>query len=280
MAETSEDPQSSAPKAPKRIIKLSDPERHAFWKLPVLLEQDGLLALEKPSHFLVSPEKQRADDPVLTKCLQRDVSAGATWAKERGYTFLDILYSIDFEASGAIVFATDKSVFAELKNHIGSRQVVFTFLAIVHGHPPEDEFSSDLKLEPHPARGWMMRVHRSKGKQSITHSKVLERFRSCSLVEIQTRTLRPHQARVHLQFAGFPVLGDALYGGEMLLLSQLKRKYRSKKASPEKPLIDRAAVHLAKVQFTLPETEKEFIIESAPPKDLAVTLKFLRQFSR
>ena len=216
---------------------------------------------------------------MLTKCLQQDVSKGAKWAQERGYSFIDLLYSIDFEATGVVLFATNKSAFTEFKNHIGSRQMAFTFLVLVHGHPPEDEFSAELKVAPHPAREWMMRVHRTKGKQSITDCTVLERFRTCSLVECRTQMLRPHQARVHLQFAGFPVVGDALYGGELLLLSQLKRKYRSKKASPEKPLIDRAAVHLATLQFKHPTADKEYRIESELPKDFAVTLKFLRQFS-
>lgn len=114
----------------------------------------------------------------------------------------------------------------------------------------------------------------------MTRVEVKERFRDCQLVECHTETLRPHQVRVHLQAAENPVMGDALYGGELLMLSQLKRKYRSKRAEAEKPLIDRAAIHLSAVDFTHPDSGEVIKIESSLPKDLAVAIKYLRQFGR
>ncbi len=266
--------------ADQKIIKISAPEKRAFWKLPVLFEGNGLLALEKPSHLLVSPEKQRADDPVLTKILQRDIKQGAAWNRERGYTFLDLLYTVDFEASGVVLFATDKDVFTAMRNLIGSRQVDFQFTVLSHGNSPDDEFVVDLKLAPHPTRRWMMRINRTKGKQSLTAVRIKERFRFGQLVECETQTLRPHQVRVHLQAADHPVMGDALYGGDILMLSQLKRKYRGKRTEVEKPLIDRAAIHLSKTAFEHPVSGDRIEIESPLPKDLAVALKYLRQYGR
>lgn len=262
------------------ILKVSAPEKRAFWKLPVLFEGDGLLALEKPSHLLVTPEKQRAEDPVLTKILQRDLAQSTAWNRQRQYNFLDVLYTLDFEASGIVLFATDKKVFTAVRNLIGSRQIEFQFSVIAHGNAPDDAFTIDLKLAPHPTRNWMMRINRTKGKQSETRIEVKERYRTWQLLECHTETLRPHQVRVHLQAAQHPVMGDALYGGDLLMLSQLKRKYRSKRAEPEKPLIDRAAIHLSRVTFTHPVSEETIQIECPLPKDLAVAIKYLRQYGR
>ena len=264
----------------KSIIKISAPDYRAFWKLPVLFEGGGLLALEKPAHLLVSPEKQRAEDPVLTKLLQQDLADKATWTQERDYSFLDLIYTLDLETTGVILFATDKAVYDGLRNDIGARQVDFYFTALSHGSPEEDQFETDLKMAPHPTRQWSMRINRTKGKQSQTKFQVVERFRTCSLLECTTSTLRPHQARLHLQHKGYPVVGDSLYGGELLMLSQIKRKYRSKRASPEKPLIDRSAIHLSKVGFTHPVTKEAIEIEAPVAADITVALKFLRQFSR
>ena len=264
----------------KSIIKISAPDYRAFWKLPVLFEGGGLLALEKPAHVLVSPEKQRADDPVLTKLLQRDLARKAAWTQERDYSFLDLIYTLDLETTGVILFATDKAVFEGLRNDFGARQMESRFTALAHGIPEEDQFETDLKMAPHPAREWEMRINRTKGKQSLTQFRVAERFRSCSLLECTSSTLRPHQVRVHLQHQGFPVVGDSLYGGELLMLSQIKRKYRSKRDTPEKPLLDRSAIHLSKLKFTHPGTQEAIEIESPLATDMTVALKFLRQFSR
>ena len=262
------------------IIKISAPEHRAFWKLPVLFEGEGLLALEKPAHLLVSPEKQRADDPVLTKLLQRDLANKAAWTQDRDYSFLDLIYTVDLETTGVVLFATDRAVRDGLRNDFGGRQVDFRFEALAHGVPDEDQFEAEFKMAPHPTRQWSMRINRTKGKQSHTRFQVIDRFRSCSLIECSTSTLRPHQVRVHLQHLGFPLVADSLYGGELLMLSQIKRKYRSKQRIAEKPLIDRTAIHLSSLKFKHPITMEPIEIEAPLAKDLAVALKFLRQFSR
>ena len=261
-------------------IKVSSPEHRAFWKLRVLFEADGLLAIDKPSHLLVSPEKQRADFPVLTKSLQHDLNHQAAWTRSRDYHFLDLVYSLDFECTGIQLYATDKALHETLRNLYGSRQIELTFAVLVHGHPPEDEFEIDLKLAPHPTRRWQTRVNRTKGKQSLTRCTVKERFRDHTLLECHTTTLRQHQIRVHLKEHGCPVIGDALYRGNLLLLSHLKRKYRRKPGAVEKPLIDRAACHLTRINLTHPGTNQPLTIESDYPKDMAVGLKCLQQFGR
>lgn len=262
------------------IIKVSSPEHRVFWKLQVLFESNGLLAIDKPSHLLVSPDKQRAEFPVLTKTLQQDLNHKAAWTQSRDYEFLDLVYSLDFESTGIQLYATDKAHYEKLSNLYGSRQIELTFAVIVHGLPPEDEFEIDLKLAPHPTRRWLTRVNRTKGKQTLTQCTVKERFRDYSLLECRTTMLRHHQIRVHLNEHGCPVVGDAVYRGNLLLLSHLKRKYHRKPGMEEKPLIDRAACHLARITLTNPDTDQPLTIESDYPKDMAVSLKCLQQFGR
>ncbi len=259
-------------------IKLSAPEQRAFWKLPVVHESPGLLALDKPSHLLVLPEKQRAELPVLTKLLQKGVQDQVKWAQERKLEFIDLIYPLDFEASGTLLYATDKTIHETLRNAFGSRQIRFQFTTLVHGIPAADEFEVDLRLAPHPTKRWLVRVSRKKGKPCQTQCRVVERFRDFTLLSCETDSLRPHQIPVHLQQHGTPVVGDAIYQGDLLFLSQLKRKYRSKSRSPEKPLIDRSAVHLSGIRLSADDSKPAIEVSTPLAHDLEVALKFLRRF--
>ncbi|MCS1408904.1 MAG: putative RNA pseudouridine synthase [Verrucomicrobia subdivision 3 bacterium] len=262
------------------ILKISAPEAHGFWKVLVLRETPGLLAIDKPPHLLVAPEKHRAEHPILTRLLQRDIANTTAWAKNRDLAFLDLIYPLDFESTGVVLYATEKNICAELHNQLGSRQIQLQFTALVHRCTQEDEFEVDLKLAPHPTKRWLTRVNRSKGKQCLTQCRVLERFREFTLLRCLTTTLRQHQIRVHLAQSDHPVVGDSLYRGDLLMLSHLKPKYRPKRRVPEKPLIDRVAVHLSEVRFKDPTTEQVTIVKSTLPKDLQVALKFLRRYGR
>jgi hypothetical protein len=78
---------------------------------------------------------------------------------------------------------------------------------------------------------------------------------------------------------GLRIVGDSLYGGQPLLLSRLKPDYRQKRDLPERPLIDRVALHAAQLSFTHPITGQPVTITSPSPKDLTVAVKYLRRFA-
>jgi 23S rRNA-/tRNA-specific pseudouridylate synthase len=76
-----------------------------------------------------------------------------------------------------------------------------------------------------------------------------------------------------------PVVGDTLYGGRPLLLSQLKRGYRLKEGRTERPLIAAAALHCERLVLTHPITGEALTIAAPWPKDLAVAAKYLRRYA-
>jgi 23S rRNA-/tRNA-specific pseudouridylate synthase len=82
-----------------------------------------------------------------------------------------------------------------------------------------------------------------------------------------------------LQHAGLPPVGDACYGGQLLMLSKIKRNYRPRRDGTEQPLIDRTALHYSKLNFTHPMTCEPVGIESPLPKDMQVALKYLRKYA-
>ena len=92
-------------------------------------------------------------------------------------------------------------------------------------------------------------------------------------------TGRTHQIRVHLRQAGLPIVGDTLYDGSPLLLSQLKSTYNLKPNKTERPLIDRVALHSAGLKLPHPVTGAEIVISAPWPKDLTVAVKYLRRYA-
>jgi 23S rRNA-/tRNA-specific pseudouridylate synthase len=124
-----------------------------------------------------------------------------------------------------------------------------------------------------------MRVDPKGGKKSKTEFEVLERFSDWSLLHCLPRTGRTHQIRIHLKHAGFPIVGDELYGGKKFWLSRIKRDYRLKEGREERPMMGRVALHAEELTLPHPVTNELVTIKSEWPKDFRVTLRYLRQFA-
>ena len=261
------------------VIKLSSPPTGEFWEIPVLFEDDQLLALDKPPKLLVSPDRYDAERPNLMKLLHAAIEKAAPWTRTRNLSYLMNAHRLDFETSGIILLAKSKPVLVALADLFGNNRPAKTYIALVHGQPATSTFEVNASLAPHPTRPGYIRVDEKNGKSSQTAFKVLEQFRGCALVECHPVTGRTHQIRVHLRHAGLPIMGDALYGGSQLLLSRLKPDYRLKYGKFEKPLIDRVALHAAELKIPHPTTGVEVAITAPWPKDLTVAVKYLRRYA-
>jgi RluA family pseudouridine synthase len=262
---------------PPSFLKLSAGGGRGYWEVPVVFEDAHLLAIDKPSGLLVSPDRYDPRRPNLMRLLLDGVAAQKPWAAARGMDYIANAHRIDFETSGVLMLAKDRPTLVQLAEQFGNASPQKTYLALVTGSPPEDEFECDLKLRHDlhdPAR---MRCARD-GKKSLTRFKVLERFGGVTLIECRPVTGRTHQIRAHLLALGFPILADPMYGeGATLLLSQLKKKYRGKEDEEERPLTPRLALHAWKIELPHPITGEPLLIKAPLPKDIEVALKLLRK---
>jgi RluA family pseudouridine synthase len=261
-------------------IKLSSPATREFWEIPVLFEDEHLLALDKPAGLPTSPDRLDPERPNLMKLLHSAIAGGKPWARERRLDYLMNAHRPDFETSGVILLAKNKPALIALANLFGSEKPVKKFTALVQGQPPENQFEVNAKLAPHPLKIGLMGVDPKNGKQSKTKFVVLEKFAGWTLLQCQPLTERTHQIRVHLRYAGFPVVGDELYGGKPLWLSRLKPNYRLKPGHEERPLLSRAALHAEELSLSHPVTGATVTITAPWPKDLKVAVKYLRQFAK
>ena len=262
-------------------IKLSSPATREFWEISVLFEDGHLLALDKPAGLPVSPDRYDPERPCLMKLLHTAIAGAKPWARERGLDYLMNAHRLDPEMSGVILLAKNKSALIALANLFGTEKPVKKYTALVQGHPQENQFEVDAKLAPHPVKIGLLHVDPKNGKRSKTQFEVLETFPRSghALLKCEPLIGRMHQIRVHLRYAGFPVVGDELYGGKPLWLSRLKPNYRLKPGHEERPLLSRATLHAEELTLPHPVTGEVLTITAPWPKDLKVALKYLRQFA-
>lgn len=261
------------------IIKLSSPETHEYWEIPVLYEDENLLALNKPACLLSCPDRYDPDRPNLMRLLHDAIKKGSPWSKERHIDYLANAHRLDFETSGIMLLAKNKPALIALANQFGADKPLKTYTALIEGVPLEPVFDVDSPLSPHTIRLGLMRIDTKNGKKSFTHFETLERFLDYTLLKCQPRTGRTHQIRVHLRSIDLPIVADSQYGGRHLLLSKIKPKYHYKGNQSENPLMGRLALHAEQLVVRHPVTDAVITITSPLPKDLTVAIKYLRRYA-
>ena len=260
-------------------VKLSSPATREFWEIPVLYEDEQLLALDKPVGLLTSPDRLAPDRPSLMQLLHAGIAAGKPWARERNLSYLANGHRLDFDTSGVLLLAKTKPALVALANQFSSDQLVRHYIALVHGVPPGDQFFLDQKIGPHPLQAGRMRIDPRDGKKAKTEFAVLERFSRWALLRCTPLVERPQQICLHLDHAGFTVVGDEVNGGKKLWLSHLKKDFHLKPGREERPLISQTALHLEEVNLTNPVTQNPLSIKSEWPKQLRVAIKYLRLYA-
>ncbi len=260
-------------------IKLSSPDTREFWEIPVLFEDEHLLALDKPAGLLTSPDRYDPARPSLLKLLHGAIAAGKPWARARGLRYLANAHRLELGTSGVILLAKAKTILIALANHFGAEKPQRTYVALVQGAPAEERFEVNAPLAPFPGRPGVMRFDPRHGKRARTLFEVRERFQGWTLLSCRPLTSRAHQIEAHLGHARLPISGDRPYGGRPLLLSNLKSDYRLKEGRDERPLIAGIALHAEQLALPHPVTSNRLSITAPWPKDLTVAVKYLRRYA-
>jgi 23S rRNA pseudouridine1911/1915/1917 synthase len=186
-------------------------------ELPIVHEDDAILAVNKPGDLVVHPTASAYHRTAIRVLRTR-----------RPGSFLDLAHRIDKETSGLLILSKQPAVDAKLKDMFALRRVKKSYLAIVSGSPP-DRFVVDapMRLVPESDSGVRMEV----GGEGATaaETEILRLASSpktgASLVEARPRTGRQHQIRLHLAHAGHPIIGDKLYlGGEAVFLRSIREQ--------------------------------------------------------
>lgn len=227
-----------------------------------------MIVVNKPSGWLSIPDRHDTEIPSIK-----------TWL-EKKYHSVYIIHRIDRDTSGLLLFAKNEDAHRYFNQLFEKRTVEKKYLGLVLGSIANNEGTIEQPIEQHPSIVGKMRIGRN-GKTSITHYRVLERFRGYTWVEFNIETGRTHQIRIHMQDLGYTLVCDPIYGAaQPILLSALKKKFKlSKSDEAERPLLNRLALHAYSIR--LKNMDDNIIEIIAPmPKDLEVTLMQLRKHAK
>lgn len=234
----------------------------------VLFESASALVVDKPPRLPTVPD--RAGDHGIHGLL----------AALRPGADLRIVHRLDRDTSGCLVLAKGIEAARHFDRLFTGGEVRKTYVALVHGVPQQAEFSIDACLGPdrrRPGKVMASASMRPGFRAACTRVVVRTSFARQALLELHPETGRGHQLRVHLQSVGHPIVGDADYGGQPLLLSQVKPGYKRRAGGTERPLVARMFLHAASIEFDdLDGTAVR--VDAELPEDLALALRQLANY--
>lgn len=217
--------------------------------IEIIYEDRDIIVINKPKGLVVHPANGNPDGTLVNAIMAicKDSLSGIGGELRPG-----IVHRLDKDTSGILVVAKNDKAHINLSEQIKNHDVEKTYIALVRGIVKENEATINMPIGRSDKDRKKMAVTK-KGKEAITHFKVLERYskHNCTLLEIKIETGRTHQIRVHLSHIGYPVIGDEVY-------SSGKNEWNVKGQ----------CLHARSLKFKHPITEKEMFLEAKIPKYL------------
>lgn len=206
--------------------------------LPILYEDDDCVVINKPAGVLTHALSVHGNEPSVASFIR---------TKVRGIEGdrAGIVHRLDRATSGVIIGAKTQAALSWLQKQFAQRKVKKTYLAVVEGVPKQPQATIDMPIQRNPKAPATFRVGPN-GKPAVTDYTLVQNGLHYSLIQLQPRTGRTHQLRVHLQKIGHPIVGDPLYG---------QGKFG-----------DRLFLHAKSLEITLPNRERKIFHAPLPPE--------------
>lgn len=224
--------------------------------IKIVYEDDQIIVVDKPAGLVVHPAAG---------------SPGGTLANALAYHFQElstiggpvrpgIVHRLDKDTSGLLVVAKTENAHDKLANQFRERQVLKSYVALVHGLT-EDSGRIDQPIARDPSNRTRMAVVPG-GRPALTLYRVRQPYHRFTLLNVELKTGRTHQIRVHLAWIKHPVVGDDVYGGGR------DRTILNVKVRAEVRKLNRHFLHAEQLDFDHPLTNERLHFKSPLPQEL------------
>lgn len=226
--------------------------------LDIRYEDSDLIVVNKPPGMVVHPSFGHAGGTLVNALLAHCPDLEGVGGERRP----GVVHRLDKDTSGLIVAAKHDRGLWLLQEQFKQRKVVKVYLALVNGNlqPPEAIIDAPIGRDPRHRQKMAVVTSGGDARQAQTAYRALTYYDEHTLVECRPRTGRKHQIRVHMAFAGYPIVADHIYG---------RRK--------DKTGLKRHFLHAAELIFQRPSDGQELHITAELPEDLAAVLRMLEE---
>lgn len=220
----------------------------------ILYEDEDIAVVDKPCGMVVHPAAGNEEGTLVNALLYRlDGLSGIGGEMRPG-----IVHRLDKDTSGLLVVAKNDRAHLSLSRQFKERSMEKHYLAVATGCFSQSQGLIDAPIGRHPVDRKRMAVVDG-GRESQTAYRVLEALPGATYLDVHLLTGRTHQIRVHMQYIGHPLLGDALYGAKRLKIKA-----------------DRLMLHAHTLRLAHPSSGKILDFCAPIPKDFADMLQRLR----
>lgn len=241
--------------------------------LDIVHEDDHIIVVNKPAGMVVHPAFGNRHGTLVNGLLHHV----GKLANDEDVLRPGIVHRLDKDTSGLLVVAKTEIAHNILAKQFAERKVSRSYQAISWGVPEKESGTISAPLgRSKKDRKKMAVVPEGEGKHAVTHYRVLEYFDHLSHIEINLKTGRTHQIRVHFQHAGMPVFGDPTYGGDRVVYGpntgSRKQMYKALFIR-----LSRQCLHAKTLGFVHPHTGEEVFFDSELPEDFSYALTKIKK---
>lgn len=229
-------------------------------KLDILFEDNHLIVINKEAGLVVHPAPGHYTGTLVNGLLYHCPDLTGVGGEIRP----GIVHRLDKDTSGAIVVAKNDTVHNNLSLQFKSKKIKKKYLALVYGKMESDSGTISLPIGRHPIDRKKMSTISRKGRSAETLWKVRERFQGVTFLELNLKTGRTHQIRVHCATINHPIVGDSVYCSRKAGKNLVKS-------------VPRQMLHAWRLGFTHPITQKFMSLEAPIPQDMSKVLNELRK---
>jgi 23S rRNA pseudouridine1911/1915/1917 synthase len=234
--------------------------------LDIIFEDQDLVVVNKPAGLVVHPGAGVEHGTLANALVAHFAELSPGTAPLRP----GIVHRLDRDTSGLMVIAKNEQSHQHLAEQFAARAVKKHYVALVHGRMAKTSEVIDLPIGRHPVHRVKMHVAKQgKGRPAYTRYEVSRSFTEFSLLDVEIKTGRTHQIRVHLAHIHHPVVGDEIYGPGSSV------NVRSVEVRRAINALGRHLLHAASLAFTHPTTGSRLAFTAPLPKDFEDFLSLL-----